>query len=129
MSELRGRGHATAALKALVDAAQRSPGVRVVQATVAPDNAPSLAVVRRAGYMHVGEQVDGPELVFEGILVALRLDLARVQDEELERRRREGLLPPEVARALRRELHLQELRLKPLQPAQEVEEEEEEEKA
>jgi len=35
-------------------------------ATVAPDNAPSLAVVRAAGFVHVGEQmdpVDGLELV------------------------------------------------------------------
>ena len=68
---LRGRGHATAALHALVDEAQRSPGVRVVRATVAPDNAPSLAVVRRVGFVHVGEQVDevdGLELVFERVL-------------------------------------------------------------
>ena len=39
-----------------------------MRATVAPDNAPSLAVVDRAGFRHVGEQedeVDGLELVFE----------------------------------------------------------------
>ena len=44
-------------------------------------------------------------------LVTLRLDLARVQGEGLDRRRREGRLPPEVARALRAELDLQEVRL------------------
>ena len=47
----------------------------------------------------------------EADLVALRLDLVRVQGEELDRRRREGRLPPEVARALRAELDLQEVRL------------------
>ncbi len=69
--ELRGRGHAGAALRALVEQAQRSAGVRVVRATVAPDNAASLAVVRRAGFVHVGEQldeVDGLELVLERVL-------------------------------------------------------------
>ena len=54
----------------------------------------------------VGESRDG-----EPDLVALRLDLVRAQGTELERRRREGRLPPEVARALRAELDLQEVRL------------------
>ncbi len=54
----------------------------------------------------VGDALDG-----EPDLVALRLDLARVQGEELDRRRREGRLPPEVARTLRAELDLQEVRL------------------
>ena len=66
--ELRGRGHAHAALRALLARAAASGRVRVVRATVAPDNAASLAVVDRAGFRHVGEQqdeVDGLELVFE----------------------------------------------------------------
>lgn len=66
--ELRGRGHASAALQALLVRAAADPDVRVVRASVAPDNAASLAVVRRAGFRHVGEQEDeedGLELVFE----------------------------------------------------------------
>jgi hypothetical protein len=54
----------------------------------------------------VGEPLDGA-----ADLVSLRLDLARVQGEELERRSRQGRLPPDVVRALRAELDLQEVRL------------------
>ncbi|CAN5777658.1 hypothetical protein BH20ACT6_BH20ACT6_11280 [soil metagenome] len=48
-------------------------GARVLRASVAPDNAPSLALLRRAGFQQVGEQVDelgGLELVFERPAVA-----------------------------------------------------------
>jgi RimJ/RimL family protein N-acetyltransferase len=65
---LRGRGYAHAALAALVAEAAASPQVRVVRASVSPDNAASLAVVRTAGFVHVGEQEDeqdGLELVHE----------------------------------------------------------------
>ena len=68
LPHLRGRGYATAALRALVADAAAAPGVRVVRASVSPDNAASLAVVRRVGFVHVGEQVDeedGLELVHE----------------------------------------------------------------
>ena len=68
LPHLRGRGYARAALTALVAEATASPQVRVVRASVSPDNAASLAVVRRAGFVHVGEQVDdedGLELVHE----------------------------------------------------------------
>lgn len=66
--EHRGHGYAHAVLRALVDEATSLPAVRVVRATVGPDNLASLAVVRRGGFSHVGEQwdeVDGTELVFE----------------------------------------------------------------
>lgn len=68
LPHLRGRGFATAALAALVEEAAGAPGVRVVRASVSPDNPASLAVVRRAGFVLVGEQVDeqdGLELVHE----------------------------------------------------------------
>jgi [ribosomal protein S5]-alanine N-acetyltransferase len=68
LPHLRGRGYATEALRALVADAAAVPGVRVVRASVSPDNAASLAVVRRVGFVHVGEQVDeedGLELVHE----------------------------------------------------------------
>ena len=68
--ERRGEGLSHLMLAALVAEASASPDVTVVRATVAPDNLPSLAVVRSAGFVHVGEQwddVDGTELIFEQV--------------------------------------------------------------
>ena len=62
----RGQGYAKEAAKALVDWAFEQ-GQREVFASVAPDNAPSLGVVRSLGFIQVGTQideVDGLELVF-----------------------------------------------------------------
>ena len=66
--EQRGRGHAAAALRALLGCASKDDRVRTVRATVSPDNAPSLHIVRAAGFQQVGQQwddEDGLELVFE----------------------------------------------------------------
>jgi len=63
----RGRGYAQAAARALV-ALAAGRGVARVVASVAPDNEPSLAVVRKLGFVHTSEQwdeEDGRELVFE----------------------------------------------------------------
>jgi RimJ/RimL family protein N-acetyltransferase len=68
LPHLRGRGYARAALAALVAEAVAAPDVRVVRASVSPENPASLAVVQRAGFVHVGEHVDeqdGLELVHE----------------------------------------------------------------
>jgi RimJ/RimL family protein N-acetyltransferase len=65
-SRFRGRGYAKEAARGLVDWAFQM-GEREVYATVSPNNAPSLAVVRRLGFIQVGTQedeVDGLELVF-----------------------------------------------------------------
>lgn len=62
----RGRGYAKESAAALVTWAF-GHGADEVYATVAPGNAPSLAVVRALGFEQVGEQideVDGLELVF-----------------------------------------------------------------
>lgn len=62
----RGRGFAKEASIALVDWAFKQ-GERLVYASVAPDNAPSLAVVKAVGFAQVATQeddVDGLELVF-----------------------------------------------------------------
>ena len=62
----RGRGFAKEAAKALVDWAFKQ-GESRVYASVAPDNAASLAVVTALGFTRVGTQedeVDGLELVF-----------------------------------------------------------------
>ncbi len=62
----RGQGFAKEAAKALTTWAFEQ-GEREVYASVAPDNAPSLAVVMALGFKQVGTQedeVDGLELVF-----------------------------------------------------------------
>lgn len=66
--DLRGRGYGHAIVDALVAEAARDPAVRMVRASVSPTNTPSLALVRRAGFVQVGERwddKDGLELVFE----------------------------------------------------------------
>lgn len=66
--EQRGRGYAAAALGALLTRAAADAGVRTVRATISPDNAASLHIVRAADFVEVGEQwddEDGLELVFE----------------------------------------------------------------
>ncbi len=66
-ASVRGRGYATEAATAMWRWA-REQGARVLRATVGPDNVASLALLHRAGFWHVGEQmdeVDGLELVYE----------------------------------------------------------------
>jgi RimJ/RimL family protein N-acetyltransferase len=62
----RRRGHARAALRALVDYAA-AHGARTARAAVGPDNEASLALIRSEGFAPAGEQwdeEDGRELVF-----------------------------------------------------------------
>lgn len=68
---LRGRGHGHALLAALLTEAASSAQVRLVRASVSPENPASLRVVTAAGFVPVGAQVDGAdgrELVFERCL-------------------------------------------------------------
>ncbi len=63
----RGQGLATEAAAALVAWAWER-GERTVFASVPPGNLPSLAVVRKVGFVHTGvqmDEIDGEELVFE----------------------------------------------------------------
>jgi RimJ/RimL family protein N-acetyltransferase len=63
----RGRGYATEAVEGLMEAA-RSRGVGRFVLSIAPGNAPSLAVARRLGFKRVGQHIDeedGLEYVFE----------------------------------------------------------------
>jgi RimJ/RimL family protein N-acetyltransferase len=65
--EHRGQGWAKAALAELLRWADGEPDVKRVVATIAPDNAPSRAVVREFGFVHIGEQLDpedGRELIY-----------------------------------------------------------------
>jgi RimJ/RimL family protein N-acetyltransferase len=64
----RGHGYATEAAQALMDWARQEKGINRFIASVAPTNDPSLAIVRKLGFVQTGEQwdeEDGLELVFE----------------------------------------------------------------
>ncbi len=64
----RGRGYATRAAEMLMDLAERRAGIRHFVLAVAPDNDPSIAIVRKLGFSKTGEQwdeEDGLEHVFE----------------------------------------------------------------
>ncbi|RPF27877.1 GNAT family N-acetyltransferase [Georgenia muralis] len=64
----RRRGHARAAVRALLALAAADPRVRTVRASISPDNAASLATVAPLGFVRVGEQwddEDGLEVVLE----------------------------------------------------------------
>ena len=63
----RGRGYATEAARRLLDMAKEL-GAKTFRASVSPDNAPSLAIVKKLGLVKTGERmddVDGLEFVFE----------------------------------------------------------------
>jgi ribosomal-protein-alanine N-acetyltransferase len=64
----RRRGFATEAAHGLLRWAHREHGVHRFVASVGPTNEPSLGLVRKLGFVHVGRQWDerdGEELVFE----------------------------------------------------------------
>jgi ribosomal-protein-alanine N-acetyltransferase len=64
----RRRGYATEVVRALIDWATRTHGVERFIASVSPDNVPSLALIRRAGFREIGahwDEEDGEELEFE----------------------------------------------------------------
>lgn len=64
----RGRGYATEVARTMWSYAAAHPDVRTLRATVAPGNAASIAIIERAGLVHVGEQIDledGLELIYE----------------------------------------------------------------
>jgi RimJ/RimL family protein N-acetyltransferase len=66
-AEYRGQGYATEAVVALLDWA-RAEGISHFVASVAPDNEPSLTIVRKLGFVRTGEHIDpedGLEHVFE----------------------------------------------------------------
>ncbi len=66
--DYRRRGYARAAMQALLDRAYADPSVRVLRASISPDNEPSLSLVASFGLERNGEQwdeEDGLELIFE----------------------------------------------------------------
>lgn len=63
----RGRGYAQEATRALIDRA-RDEGATAVLGSAAPDNAPSLAILRKLGFVYreaVSDEEHGAEHVFE----------------------------------------------------------------
>ncbi|QNE19990.1 GNAT family N-acetyltransferase [Kribbella qitaiheensis] len=66
--QYRRQGFAKAILAALIERAATEPAVRVVRATISPDNAASLATIASFGFTQKGDQwdeEDGLELIFE----------------------------------------------------------------
>lgn len=64
----RRNGYAEEALRALLGWATQEHGVRRFRASVSPDNDPSLALIKKFGFVQTGTQWDerdGEELVFE----------------------------------------------------------------
>ena len=64
----RGRGYATQAVVMLMDLAEEQGGIQRFVLSVSPTNEPSLAIVRKLGFVKTGEQMDeedGLEHVFE----------------------------------------------------------------
>jgi RimJ/RimL family protein N-acetyltransferase len=64
----RGRGYATEAALMLMDLAEERAGIRHFVLAVSPENDPSLAIVRKLGFVKTGEQTDeedGLEHIFE----------------------------------------------------------------
>ncbi|WP_394939088.1 GNAT family N-acetyltransferase [Psychromicrobium sp. YIM B11713] len=66
--ELRRQGYARAAFEKLLQRAREEPEVRVLRATIAPENEASYRLVSQYGLVKVGEQwdeEDGLEIVYE----------------------------------------------------------------
>jgi ribosomal-protein-alanine N-acetyltransferase len=64
----RRQGHARAALTILLEVASKDPRVKVVRATISPDNIPSRSLIDQYGFVEVGEQIDeedGLEVILE----------------------------------------------------------------
>ncbi len=54
----RRRGYALEAVRAMMDWAQKTAAVHRFVVSISPDNAPSLELARRCGFVKIGEEVD-----------------------------------------------------------------------
>jgi RimJ/RimL family protein N-acetyltransferase len=66
--EFQRRGYATAILARIVASAREHPDIRVLRASISPDNTASLATLAEFPFVHVGNQIDeidGLEQVFD----------------------------------------------------------------
>jgi len=51
----------------------KEPGVKILRYTVSPDNHPSVHLIEKFGFTHVGQQIDeqdGPEDIYEMSVLA-----------------------------------------------------------
>jgi RimJ/RimL family protein N-acetyltransferase len=67
--EHRGQGYATEVARAMLDWARREHGVTEFVSGVAPDNAPSLRVNDKLGFVPTGDVIDG-ERIFRLVMPA-----------------------------------------------------------
>lgn len=66
--EYRRRGYAEEAIRAMMNWAGERQGIHTFIASVSPENEPSLALVRKMGFVEIGrhwDEEDGEELEFE----------------------------------------------------------------
>jgi ribosomal-protein-alanine N-acetyltransferase len=64
----RGNGYATQAAVMLMDLAEERAGIRHFVLSISPENAPSIAIVRKLGFVKTGEHMDdedGLEEIYE----------------------------------------------------------------
>lgn len=64
----QGNGFASEALEGMWNWVIDEPGVHYLRYTVSPENAPSMAIIRKFGFPLIGEQIDeedGLELIYE----------------------------------------------------------------
>jgi RimJ/RimL family protein N-acetyltransferase len=63
-----GNGYATEALLGMWRWVIEQPGVKTLRYTVSPSNTPSVRIIEKIGFHHVGQQmdeIDGPEDIYE----------------------------------------------------------------
>lgn len=68
MDAEQGQGFASEALFGMWNWAAHQPDVKFLRYTVSPDNAPSMAIIKKFAFPQIGEQIDeedGLELIFE----------------------------------------------------------------
>ncbi len=74
-TDFRRRGIAAEACRALMDWAAQQPGVERFVLSIGPENAPSLGLAEKLGFVRISEwvdEVDGVEWVFERVVVPFR---------------------------------------------------------
>jgi RimJ/RimL family protein N-acetyltransferase len=68
VEKYRGQGLAQEALTAIWTWVCTQPAVKILRYTVSPTNAPSVAIIKKFDFTHVGQQmdeIDGPEDIYE----------------------------------------------------------------
>jgi RimJ/RimL family protein N-acetyltransferase len=74
----RNNGFGTEALLGMWSWVITQPGVKTLRYTVSPSNLPSMAIISKFGFSHVGQQLDeedGPEEIFEMSVTEFRSNL------------------------------------------------------